>query len=306
MPAPRSTYVDPLLTNVSVAYKNLHYIGEQFFPTVSVDKETGIYFVKDKENLRAPADALRGEFSRANRVSNTLSEATYTLQEKSLETAISDRVMRNYSDPFDPKSNATELVTEKLLLDNEKDLKTTILASGANNTDAAGGWATAGTDIVGTVRSKAGLIQKATGYAPNTALISKDTLDNGILKNTAFLDSVKYTTIVNDSNLLGALAQWLNVERVLVADAVENTAAEGQTDAMSWIWDDLFVLAYVAPRAALETASAGYRLTLNDARFVDTWYEQEIKSTFVRANDFYDNLVVDPTAMEIISDTITT
>lgn len=306
MPAPRTTYVDPLLTNVSVGYKNESYIAEQFFPTVYVDKETGIYFVKDKENLRAPADARRGEFSRANRVVNTLSEATYTLEEKSLETPISDRVMRNYSDPFDPKKNAVELVSEKLLIDNEKDLKTTILASSANNTDAAGSWATISTDIVGTVRSKAALIQKATGHQPNVALISKDTLDNGILKNTAFLDSVKYTSMVNDEVLMGALAKWLNVKKVLIGSAVENTAKEGQTDSMSWIWDDLFVLAFVPESAALETPAAGYRLVQKDARFVDTWYEQEIKTTFVRANDFFDNKVVDYSAMEIISDTITT
>lgn len=305
MLSPRSTYVDPLLTNVSVGYKNDSYIAEDFFKTVVVDKETGIYFVRDKENLRAPADALRGEFSRANRVDNTLTQATYTLEERSLETAISDRVMRGYSDPFDPKSNATMLVTEKLLLDNEKDLKAAILASGANNTDIAGAWATASTDIVGTVRAKANIIKKNTGHAPNVALISQDTL-NVILSNDAFIESVKYTSFVNDEVLHGALAKWLGVKKVLIGAAVENTAKEGQADSLSYVWDDLFVLAYVAETPARETPSAGYRLVLNDARFVDTWYEQDIKSTIVRANDFFDNKVVDPSAMEILSDTVTT
>lgn len=305
MPAVRTTYVDPLLTNVSVGYKNESYIAEQFFPTVTVEKETGIYFVRDKENLRAPADARRGEFDRANRVSNTLSEATYTLEEKSLETPISDRVMRNASDPFDPKANATELVSEKLLLDNEKDLKTTILASGANNTDVAGAWATASEDIVGLVRSKATLIKKATGFAPNTALIAHDTLQV-ILKNTAFIDSVKYTNMVNDEVLYGALAKWLNVQKILIGGATENTAKEGQTDSLSFVWDDLFILAYVAPSASLWTPTSGYRLTQAGARYVDTWYEQEIKSTMVRANDVYDNKVIDPFAMEILADCVTT
>ena len=304
MPAPRTTYVDPLLTNVSVGYKNESYVAEQLFPTVFVDKETGIYFVKDKENLRAPADAKRGEFSRANRVVNTLTEATYTLEEKSLETPISDRVMRNYSDPFDPKKNAVELVSEKLLIDNEKDLKTTLLAA-ITEVDQAGAWATISTDIVGLVRSKAANIKKNTGFAPNVALISYDTLQSGIMKNTAFLDSVKYTSMVNDEVLLGALAKWLNVKKVLIGDAVENTAKEGQADSMSFIWDDLFVLAYVPDSAAIETPAAGYRLVQKDARYVDTWYEQEIKTTFVRANDFYDNKVVDTGAIEIFSNTIT-
>ena len=296
MPAPRTTYVDPLLTNVSVGYTNESYVAERFFPTVYVDKETGIYFVKDKENLRAPADARRGEFSRANRVSNVLSEASYTLEEKSLESPISERVMRNYSDPFDPKKNATELVTEKLLIDNEKDLQTTILASAGVISDQGNAWSTITTDIVGLSRTARNVIQKNTGRKANTVLIGKPALDV-ILKNTAFLDSVKYTSIVNEEALRNALAAWLDVKNVLIGEAVENTAKEGQADVMDYIWTDVCIFAYVEPGAALERPTAGYRLVQKDARYVDTWYEQEIKTDFVRANDFYDNKVVDPNAM---------
>lgn len=300
MPAPQNTYVDPLLTDVSVGYKNENYIAEKFFPTVYVDKETGIYFVKDKENLRAPKDARRGEFSRANRVQNGLTQANYALEEKALETAVSDRVMRNYSDPFDPKRNATELVSEKLLIDNEKDLQTTLLASGATNSDQANAWSTPSTDVAGLVRTGRDQIQKRTGRKANTALIGKPAL-NVILKNTNFIDSIKYTQIVTEQALINALKAWLDVSEVLIGEAIENTSKEGQADAMDYIWTDLVVLAFVAPSAQLETPSAGYRLTQKDARYVDTWYEQEIKSTIVRANDIFDNKVVDPDAMYIYS-----
>lgn len=304
MPAPRDTFVNPLLTNVSVAYKNTSYIADELFPVVEVEKETGIYFVKDKENLRAPADALRGEFSRANRVTNTLSQATYALEERSLETPISDRVMRNYSDPFDPKRNATELVTDKLLLDKEVDLQTTILAaaSGSNTLDTSSSWATITTDIVGQIRTGRNAIQQATGQKANTCVISKTSLDL-LLKNTAFLDSIKYTTVVNESNLRDAIRAYFDVERVLIGDAIQNTAKEGQTDSLSYVWSDNCILAYVPSAPALETPAAGYTLTLRGARFVDEWYEQEIKTTFVRANDFYDSKVVDAGALYVITNT---
>lgn len=303
MPTPRSAFANQLLTNVSVAYSNESYIAGQLFPTVFVDKETGLYFVRDKENLRAPADARRGEFSRANRVSNLLTQASYTLEEKTLETAISERVMKSYANPFDPKKNATTLVTDKLMLDKEKDLQTTILAAGAPGLDTSSSWATISTDIVGQIRTGRNSIQKNTGNKANTVVLSKLSLD-ALCKNTAFLDSIKYSGAVNEAALRNAIAAYFDVQKVLIADAIENTAKEGQTDALDYVWSDNCILAYVSPNAAIETPSAGYELALTGARFVDEWYEQEIKSTMVRANDFYDNKVVDPYAMYVITNTI--
>ena len=306
MPAPSTTYVNKLLTNVSVAYKNESLIADQLFPTVYVDKITGLYFVADKEALRVPSDAKRAEFGRANRVTNTLTTASYTLDEKSLETPISDIVMMNYDDPFQPKKTATELVTGKLMLDKEKDLYNTIIAaaSGSNTIDASNGWSTISTDIVGQIRTGRNQIQKTTGRKANTVVISKLSLDS-LMKNTAFLDSIKYAGSVNEGALRNAIAAYFDVERVLIGDSIENTAKEGQTDSMNYIWSDICVLAYVAPSAALETPTAGYTLTLKNARFVDEWYEQERKTTFVRANDFYDSKIIDSNALYVITNTTT-
>lgn len=302
---PRDTFVNPLLTNISVAYSNDAYIAGSLFPTVEVDKETGLYFVVDKENLRAPADARRAEFGRANRVSNNLTQAAYALEEKSLEAPISDRVMKQYSDPFDPKANATKLVKDKLLLDKEKDLVTTILGStvAGNNIDSAASWATAATDILAQVRTGRTFIQKSTGKKANTVLLSKDAYD-AIMKNTAFIAAVQYTSFPSEGALRQKLAEWFDVERVLVGEAVENTSKEGQADSLDYIWKDLAVVAYVSPNPALETPSAGYELKLKGAEYVDEWYEQEIKTTFVRNNDYYDNKVVDKTALYIITNVV--
>lgn len=306
MPAPRSTFVNPLLTDIYVGYGGeQNYIAGQLFPTVYVDRETGIYFVRDKENLRAPADARRGEFSRANRVTNTLTSATYALEEKTLESPVSWKLKINQQLPFDAKKNATMLVSEKLKLDKELDLQATILAaaSGSNTLDTSTSWATITTDIVGQVRTGRDAIQKATGKVANTAVISKLSL-NAVLKNTAFLDSIKYTQVVNEQALRTALAAWLDVPRVLIADAINNTAKEGQTDVLDWIWSDNFVLAYVTPTPAKEVPSAGYELKLNGVAEVDEWDEPEIKTSFVRATDYYDNKIVDPSCMYIITNTV--
>lgn len=302
MPAPQDTYVNPLLTDISVNYTNTGFIAEQIFPTVNVDKETGIYFVQDdKETLRAPADAKRGEFSRANRVTNTLTEATYTLSERSLETPISDRVMRNYSDPFDPKKNATLLVTQKLMLENEKELAG-ILANASGN-DENGAWSTPSTDIIGKAATARNSILLATGEEANTVVIGKPALD-AILKNEAIVDRLKYTARPDEATIINAIADFFGVSRVLIGKGVENTAKKGQTAVTRFIWGDNVSFLYVPENAALETPAAGYRLVQRDQRFVDEWYEKDIKTTFVRANDMYDNKVVVPGAIYTYSDVV--
>lgn len=302
MPATRDTYVNPLLTDISVAYKNTGFIGESVFPVVNVDKETGIYFVQDdKESLRAPADTKRAELGRANRVTNTLTQATYALEERSLETPITDRVMRNYSDPFDPKRNATELVTQKLYLQNEKEVAS-LLAS-ATGSDENGAWSDPTTNLVEKAETAQNAILRGVGFEANTVVIGKPALD-AILRNADIADRIKYTGRPTPKVILESLAEFFSVERVLVGRAVENTAKAGQTANVDFVWGDNVSFLYVPQSAALETPAAGYRLTQRDQRYVDEWYEQEVKATFVRANDTYENKIVAAGAIYTFSDVV--
>lgn len=304
MPTVRSSFVNPLLTDIFVGYGGeQNYIAGQLFPTVEVDKETGIYFVRDKENLRTPADARRGEFARANRVTNTLTQATYTLEEKTLEHAISERVMRNSQNPFDPKKNGIQLIADKLKIDKEKDLQATILGSGAPGLAVGGAWGTITTDIVGQVRSGRDSIQKNTGKSANVLVLAKDSYD-AILKNTAFIEAVKYTSFASEGAQRSRLAEYFDVDRVIIGNAIENTAKEGQADVLNYIWSDNAILLHVTPTPALEVPTAGYELKQAGMAYADEWYEQEIKSWIVRASDFYDNKIVDPNAMYLFTNTV--
>ena len=126
MPAAKDVYVDPLLTNLSVAYRNEEFIADQIFPRIDVDKKSGFYFTFNKENLRK-SDSRRTGYARANRVDNALTKTPYgPLVEHSLEHFIEDDVIEQYDDPFDPRRNATNLLTEKLAIENEDDLATSL------------------------------------------------------------------------------------------------------------------------------------------------------------------------------------
>lgn len=295
--SPRDTYVNPLLTNVYITYGgDQNFVAEQIFKPLGVEKETGIYFVRDKENLRAPADARRGMYSRANRVTNTLTQASYTLEEKSLEHWIPERIMKQYADPFDAKKNGVTLITDKLKLDQEIDARDSLQAGAGTSVDASAGWANAATDIQSQVTTALTAIQKATGKKGNTVVLSKDAVD-AVLKNTAFRTAVQYTSFPSPEELRGKIASWLDVENVIIADAVNNTAKEGQTDTLDYIWTDVAYVLYVNPNPAIESTTAGYKLYVSDFAYSDEWYERGEKCDVVRVTDFYDNKVVDAGAI---------
>ena len=70
------------------------------------------------------------------------------------------------------------------------------------------------------------------------------------------LDRIRYTEKgIVTPDLLAAL---FDVDQVVVAWAVKNSAAKGATEANSFILGKGALLAYRAPRAGLKTASAGY------------------------------------------------
>ena len=294
---PQDTYVNPLLTNVYITYGgDQNFVAEQIFKPLSVPKETGTYFTRDKENLRAPADARRGMYARANRVTNTLSPTNYTLEEKSLEHWIPERIMKQYADPFDAKKNGVQLITDKLKLDQEIDARNSLQAGAGTSIDASAGWANAATDIQAQVSTASTAIQKATGKKANTVVLSKDAVD-AILKNTAFRTAVQYTSFPSPEELRGKIASWLDVENVIIADAVNNTAKEGQTDVLDYIWTDVAYVLYVNPNPAIDSTTAGYKLVLEDFAYSDEWYERGEKCDVVRVTDFYDNKVVDAGAI---------
>lgn len=304
MPQVRDTYVNPLLTNIYLTYgSDQNFVAGKLFPTVYVEKETGTYFVRDKENLRAPADARRGEYSRANRVTNQLTPATFTLEEKSLEHWIPERVMKMYSDPFDPKKNGVSLITDKLLLDKEIDLRNTLSTGAGTSLDASAAWTTISTDIEGQVRTARTVIQKATGKKANTIVLSKDSYD-ALLKNTAFRESVKYVDTTFEGVLRSKLAEWFDVTTVIIADAINNTSKEGQADSLDYIWTDVAYVLYVNPNAAIEDTSAGYELKVRDLAYADEWYEKGEKCDVVRVTDFYDNKIVDAGCIYRIFNTV--
>lgn len=305
---PQSTFVDPLLTQVYVGYTNTELIADLLFPRVAVQKESGLYFKRDKENLVAPGDTKRALSGSANRVTNTLTTDTYTLEEHTLEHWIDDRVMKNYDSPFNPRSNATTLLAGKLQIEKEQELIAAMAAATAssNYVDAAGSFATAGTDLKAIVKTGANNMHKKTGVRPNTLVLDRLTMDAIVGTNTAFQAAIAYTSDKTENNLKALLAGYFDVDRVLIAGGIEQSAATSGTGSFLWSTKGIAYLAYVNPTPAIEQVSAGYQFYKEDMIGVDVRREEGAKSDVVRATDYYTMKIVDGDCLYRIVDTIQT
>ena len=295
MPSVSDVYVDPALTDVSVKYSNSDYLADRLFPRVNVKKRTGIYWKYDKANL-TPSDSLRVSGSRANRVDHGLSKQTYgPLLEHSLEEGIDYDVRDEAMDPLDPKVDATQNVSEKLLIEQEIAIAT-ILADTAQitqYTSLSGGsrWDDyANSSPFTDIRTGITTVQKNALVAPNTMWMSIDVWA-ALQNHPDFLERIKYNALgVMTTETMMSL--FPGITNIMIGNAMYNTAAEGQTASMSPIWGKHFWVGYVTPQPKIRAVSLGYTLTLENGRYVDSWDEPQVKQEFVRVNDYYSHQIV--------------
>lgn len=297
-------YRDKVLSNIMLQYPAQGLVAEQLLPTLNVPNLTGVAFKVDESHIKAPADTLRSGFARANRVGFNLTTVSYgPLKEHSLETGITDLVMSQYDQPLTPESSATKVVSGQLLIEKEievRDLVTTAANYNSSNkvTLATGDWFDQTTsDPIGVSEDARKAVRLGCGNDANVVVMNPDVY-KALRNHASVVERIKYSARVTRDELNAIIADVLGVSKVLIAEGVTTDQAEGSTTdgTKSYIWGDDMVFAYVSEAPALEELSFGYILRLDPSKTfgdpssfvgVDKWYEKEIKSTIIRANDFY-------------------
>ena len=266
MPSPdvRDVHVDAILTNFSLAYKNLDYISDQIFPIVRVQKQSDKYFTypkaawfRDQAQKRAPATESAGG-------GYTLSTDSYFAENYAYHFDIPDEVRANADNPISPDREAVNFVTDKLALSRERkwvsDFFTTGIWTGA--ADATGGstftlWSTYGTsDPIVDIETRMNTMRIATGKRPNT-LIMGAAVWSSLKNHPDFIDRIKYTQKGMVTKDLFASLIDLPAGNIHVGEAIVDTSVEGATSSMSDIWGKHVLLLYVEPGAGPMTATAG-------------------------------------------------
>ena len=306
MPQTSDVFVDPILTNISVKYKNDQFIADMIFPEVAVQKKTGFYFTYDKSNIRIENTERTG-VSRANRTDYALTKTAYgPLVEHSLEIPIEYDILDQYDSPLEPRTDATETVTEKILLEKEVKLATTLSTTGTvtQNVTLAGTsqWNDYGNSNPFTdLQTGINAITRNGIMRPNTLVMGQDVWIQ-IINHPDFLDRIKYSQLGKVTE--ESVATLLGLDDVHVSRTVQNTGVLGNADALSYVWGKNAQLLYVSKSPAIRSISAGYTLSLYGGRKVETWDEMQVKAEFVRVTDYYQQLLVAVEAIYLIKNTV--
>ena len=319
-------YTDPILTNLSVGFKDQALYGAELFPITPVNTQSGIYRVFDRsdwltfEDRREPgtvAHEIRGR---------KWSSDTFRTVEHSLQAPIYDEENQQlnsqggYANPvfggaiqIDPAADATKLATRAILLKHESKVSTllrdtaqypvanTVTLAGAQQwNDYTGGTAST-SDPVGTILTAMRTVWSATRRYPNVLAIP--TMGLSYIENhPRVVDRFKNFRLTQD-DAFQALTGFEG--RIIAVDSVYNSANNlDASPAVTDFWGKDVWLGIVEPNPSLLTQTFGKTFAQiypnGTIRPVDRWREEARKADVVRVSMKYDLKIVSNVAGYLI------
>jgi len=250
---------------VSIAFlqDQKDFIADRVFPNVPVTNQSDRYFTFKKGNwFRTEAKKRAPSTETAGSGFDLDSTPNYFADVFGLHKDIDDQLRSNQDAPLNLDAAATEFVTRGLVLKREKDwatkfFTTSVWTGSTTGSDITPGtlWSAAGSTPIEDIRAQLIAVKKKTGFRPNKFVMGEEVWQ--ILQDHPdLLERIKYTQKgVVTTDLLAAL---LELDEVLIGGAIENTAEEGDTDVLSFIFGKNALLVYAAPRPSLLMPSGGY------------------------------------------------
>lgn len=300
-PTRSQVHIDRALTNVSIAYRNADYVAGELFPIVSVQKQSDKYFVYDKSSWFRDEAGPRAPATRGPEVEYTISSSAYACQPIAATKVLPDEVVDNADQPLQERRNAVEFATDKVLLKLERDVATDAFGTGwSTSTTPSTLWDDDASDPLDDVETGREAVVKLIGREPNVMVIGREVWSD--LKNHPdMLDRIKYTSVGMMTPAL--LAQLFSVEKLLIGNAIYETAARGATSSFSFIWGKHALLAWVPPNPGLMIPAAGYVFTWR-TRTIKVFRREEEEANAYRAEQHYDVKLTSPDAGYLFKDTV--
>lgn len=268
MPTMQNAHIDRALTNMSVAYMQdaSAFIADKVFPIVRVKRQSDVYYIYNKGDFMRDEAQLRGAATEsAGGDYGVEASDPYYCRKHAFHKDVTPEERANYDEPLDADSDATDFVSQKMLIRREMEWASKFFKSGIWGREITGAdavaegsviyWDEATSDPIGDITSAGVQMASETGYKPNTLVLSPFVF-NALKNHEDILDRIKYTQkgIVTED----LLATLFGVDRVFVAWSVVNSAVKGAQDNIGFIMGKHALLCYSNPAPALKKPSAGY------------------------------------------------
>lgn len=268
MPTMQNAHIDRALTNMSVAYMQdaSAFIADKVFPIVKVKRQSDVFYVYNKGDFMRDEAAVRGAASESAGGDYGVEAADpYYCRKHAFHKDVTPEERANYDEPLDADQDATDFVSQKMLIRREMEWASKFFKEGIWGREIAGAetagenatifWNLPTSDPIGDVTGAGVQMASETSYKPNTLVLSPYAF-NALKNHEDILDRIKYTQKgIVTADLLATLFE---VDKVLVAWSVVNTARKGEKDNVGFIMGKHALLCYSAPAPALKKPSAGY------------------------------------------------
>lgn len=302
-PLPSDLHVNRFLTDISIAYiqKADRFIATQVFPLVPSAKQPDLYPVYDKGDWTRLAARKRAPGTESAGGGWDMSCGSFYCEVRAVHKDITDEDRANQDEPINMDRDATEWVTQQLLMERDQTFVTNYFGTGIWATDAVGGtdftkWSESSSNPVLDIDNYKNAVASLTGYEPNVLVLSPGVF-TALKNNDAVLERIKYTQQGKVTTDL--LAGLFDLDKVLVPKGVINSGEEGGSDDLDFIFPEGALLVYAAPNPSKLQPSAGYCFSWSgllgagrDGNRIKTFRMEHLGSDRVEGEMAYDLKVV--------------
>jgi hypothetical protein len=246
---------------VAWAQNPANFVSRQVFPVVGSPKQSGRYFVWDKDDFRRTDAQLRAPGTTGGARNLRLSSDTFNCDVYSIGMGVSEQHRANADAAIDLESTYARLLMQDIAIREEVNFASAAFGTGIWGTSTTPGtlWDDAASTPIEDIATGIQTILQNTGFRPNTLAVGATTWFSGLLHHPDIIARLPDTSarIVTRQ----ALANILELDRVVVAEASYNSAAEEVTASEGFALGSHALLAYVNPSPALNAPTAGYTFT---------------------------------------------
>lgn len=318
-PTQSDLHVNVPLTNVSIAYKQASsaYIADKVFPKVPVQKQSDLYWKYSKSDWRRTDVQRRAPSTETPGVGWNVTTDSYFCHVYGVHKDVDDQLRANADSTFRMDSDATQFITNQLLLKRDLDWNATYFKTGVwakeyagtaagSGTDEFKKWDDPSSDPIGDVATWVLNFRRINGFKPNIMVLGADTM-KALKQHPDIIDRIKYTqrgivtedliaTLFDVDKLFTSYATSATTEQI--PDAVAQDAAA----TYDFITPSKGALLLNAPSSpSLMTPSAGYTFTWSgylggnsEGIRVKRFRMEPIASDRIEAEATYDQKVVCP------------
>jgi hypothetical protein len=264
MPTLSELHVDQALTDFSVGlFQDLGgSVASRAFSNRNVAQQSNQYHIYTAGDLHRSDARKRAPNTASAARSFGLTTGSYFCDVWALHYDVSEQERANADAVLDPEEDAARILMDDLIIAEDVQFAATAFAGSVWGTTVTGGtnftqWDDAASTPIEDIRVGCKTVLQNTGRMPNKIVLGYETWSDGLVDHPDILDRIKYTEKgVVSSDLVASL---FDLEDVIVANSIRNTAEEGATATNAFNYGDNALLLHAPANVGPRSATAGVR-----------------------------------------------